>query len=72
MSWREDLLSKANQYCESTGRARSGLGMLIMKDPKFFDEIESGRSCTVDTLVRVNQWFAAHTPKKKSKSINNT
>jgi hypothetical protein len=63
MGWKEDLLDKANTYCERTGMARSGLAALIMNDVKFFDEIESGRVVRIDTLEKAKSWFEENMPK---------
>lgn len=63
MDWRIDFLEKVDAYCSATGRARSGVAKAILNDPKFFDEIEEGRSCTVDTKEKVEKWLLAQKPK---------
>lgn len=57
MSWREDVLRTASEWEKKTGRKRSGAASEIMNDAKFFDRIEDGGGCTVDTLERVERWF---------------
>lgn len=62
------MLSVASDYCASMGISRSTLGRFIVNDGKFFDRIESGGGCTIDTHDKVMTWFKNHSPKKpKSK-----
>lgn len=64
MNHRQKLLTAVAKYCESTQRARSGVGLTILNDSKFFDRIENGASCTVDTYEKVMCWLKQHTPRK--------
>lgn len=62
MGFRENLLETANAYCIATNRARSGVALLILNDSKFFDRLETGCSCTIDTYEKVMKWFKEHMP----------
>lgn len=65
--WRHEMLTAVDRYCEATGRARSGVGNLILKDVNFFDRIAGGGGCTVDTCQKVMAWLKENTPSKKRK-----
>lgn len=62
MDYKNTILKTAAEYCELSGRARSGVANSIMNDGKFFDRIEQGGGCTMDTYQRVMGWFAENMP----------
>lgn len=59
---RETLLEAARIYCERTGKSRATLSTMVRNDGKFFDNLESGRSCTIDTYEMLMAWFVENTP----------
>lgn len=65
MDWREPFFKKLDAYCEATGRARSGVGKMILNDPKFFDEVEEGRTPGIDLKIKVETWLDENMPKTK-------
>lgn len=63
MDWRLSLLKAARNWEKRTGRKRSGLAAEIMNDTKFFDRLERGGGCNVDSLLKVKNWFLQHAPE---------
>lgn len=63
MGYREKLLQAADFYCERTGKSRATLATLVTNHGKFFDRIEGGGGCTVDTYEKVMSWIKENTPK---------
>ena len=54
MTLKEQLLTRANEYCNEHGITKAALGALVMKDNKFFAGVESGaRGFTVRTFEKV-------------------
>lgn len=68
--WRHELLEAVDRYCETTGRARSGVGTMVLNDPKFFDRIGEGKGCTVDKYQKVMQWLREQTPPRKKETAH--
>lgn len=70
-NYKEILLKTVQKYCELTGRVRGGVANAIANDGKFFDNIEKGGTCTMDTYVKAMKWLnenmpkSAHTAKSK-------
>lgn len=65
------MLEKASDYCVSKGLSKSTLGRFIVNDGKFFDRIEQGGGCTMETYEKVMSWLSTNKPKKsKSKKPN--
>lgn len=65
MKYKKELLRAVDVYCEATGRAKSGIGLAVLNDAKFFERFESGASCTMDTYERIMTWLKENTPKIK-------
>lgn len=68
MDHRQELLNIAEDYCKVTGRGRSALGLTILGDSKFFNKLEQGRSCRLDTYERVISWFKENSHKESRAS----
>lgn len=62
MDYRTQLLTLANAYAASTGKSVSRLATIVAGSGIFFDRIEAGASCTVDTYLRAKQWFRDNWP----------
>lgn len=62
MDYRTELLTIASKYCELTGKSRSTIATKVMNDGKFFDRIENGAGCTMDTYEKVMRWFVFNMP----------
>lgn len=62
MDYRKQLLEAAEAYCKTTGLSRATVGNYVAKDNRFFDRIESGGGCTIDTFQKVMRWFSENTP----------
>ncbi|MDX2074683.1 MAG: hypothetical protein SFX19_10040 [Alphaproteobacteria bacterium] len=62
MNYRENLLIAAKNYCAATGKSLATVSTFVMNDGKFFDRIESGGGCTMDTYQKVMDWLETHTP----------
>lgn len=58
MDYRNTLLEAADKHCRATGKSRSTLANLVANDGKFFDRIERGGGCTMDTFENVMRWFS--------------
>lgn len=57
-----NILYLAEKYCDHTGLSKSYVGMLAVRDSKFYARLKSGGGCTVRTYNRTVQWFSAHWP----------
>lgn len=53
MDYRKTLLSAAQDCVKRTGYSRSTVATKAANDGKFFDRIEKGGSCTVETYEGV-------------------
>lgn len=62
MDYRTKILSLATTYCEATKRSEARVANLAGRDGKFFTRIRNGRSCSVDTLNNLVQWFSDNWP----------
>lgn len=65
IDYRKELLDVANRFCTLTGKARGTIGNAVAKDARFFDRIEEGGGCTVDTYQNVMRWFDENMPLGK-------
>lgn len=63
------MLAVASVYCISADVSRSTLGRFIVNDGKFFDRIEAGGGCTLQTYEKVMKWFQANKPNGHRKRI---
>ena len=68
----EELLTLASQYSKLTGYARATVATMVMNDGKFFDRIERGGGYTVNTYVKVKDWFSQNMPHRKNNDASNT
>ena len=59
MNWRQKLLEQADRWCAATGLSRATLGTKAAGGGRFFERIEQGKGCTVDTYQRVLDWIEA-------------
>lgn len=59
MDWRQKLLEQADRWCAATGLSRATLGTKAAGGGRFFERIEAGKGCTVDTYQRVLDWIEA-------------
>lgn len=66
----QKMLASASEYCSSAGLKRSTLGRFIVNDGKFFDRIEAGGGCTMDTYEKVMAWLNSNLPKKSKTRSN--
>ena len=62
MEYRQQLLTLAATYAGATDRSRARVATMVRNCGHFFDRLESGSSCTVDTYLKVKQWFADNWP----------
>ena len=62
MDYRNTLLDAADKWVKATGLSRATLGNRAAKDNRFFDRIEGGGGCTVDTFEKVMGWLKDNTP----------
>lgn len=63
MSLKQELLDAANKHKEKTGLTLTTISSYVMNDGKFFDNLQAGKSCTIDTYEKVMSWFKKNTPK---------
>lgn len=59
---RQALVSRADQFCEITGRTRSEIGKSAINDGAFISRAADGRNFTMDTYRRVMDWLDANWP----------
>lgn len=69
-NYRKELCQKADEYCAVTGNSRGYLASMIVNDARFFDRIESGGGCTVDTYQKVMSWFEKNKPSAEITNSN--
>lgn len=70
MDYKKEMLALRDKYIERAGSTSATLGKTIMNDGKFFDRIERGGSCTVETYHKVIAWFCSHTPARKRPKLS--
>lgn len=59
MNLRTILLAQADAYCAAHGITRARLGLMVMNDNKFFDQIENGgRGFTTTTFDKFQTFFS--------------
>ena len=51
MDYRTELLNLGKRAEAATGLALATIGFKVAKDGKFFDRLEAGGGCTVDTYL---------------------
>jgi len=51
------LLEKALRYCEKTGVSLNILSRRIVKRPYLFTRIQEGKSCTIASFNKANDWL---------------
>lgn len=61
-NYRTELLSLVDSFCELTGMTREYVAGKVVKDRRFFSNIEDGSGCTVETYLRVKQWLEDNMP----------
>ena len=57
MTLRAELLRQADAYCDKHNITRARLGVLVMKDNKFFADLEKGRGFTSATYEKFQRFF---------------
>lgn len=62
MTYRKELLELARLYAAARILSRSRIATLCRNDGKFFDRIERGGGCTVDTFLATKLWFSERWP----------
>ncbi len=72
MDYRKQLLEAAETYCKQTGLSRATVGNYVAKDNRFFDRIESGGGCTIDTFQKVMNWFSENMPAEPEQKHTTT
>lgn len=55
--YRQRLLKLAHEACKRRGISIGYLGALIVKDGDFFPNLEAGKGCRADTLVKAEDWL---------------
>lgn len=60
--YRQGLVSLVVAYCSSVGLSEARVANLAGRDGRFFARIRAGKTCNVDTLLRVTQWFSDNWP----------
>jgi hypothetical protein len=58
-----EMLSAADAYCAENDTGICALGLLIMKDGKFFTRMRVKGNCTIKTYRTVMQWFKDNSHK---------
>ncbi len=66
MDYRTQLIALAEAYREATGRSESRVSTIILNQSGYFARIRAGQSCTVDTYLKVKDWFASNWPAEVS------
>jgi len=62
MEYRSRLLLVAQTFAEVQHLSLARVSTKVRNDGKFFDRIEKGAGCTVDTYELVMQWFSDRWP----------
>jgi hypothetical protein len=62
MGYREQLLALVSAFAAATGRSEARIANLAGRDSRFFQRMREGKTCHVDTLHRVIEWFRANWP----------
>jgi len=62
--YRMELLHAQASYCDKHGVARTTLGNRVLNDTDFFERLESGGTCTMETYQKFMDWF------KKNKNVS--
>jgi hypothetical protein len=60
---KQNLFALAQAYSGALDLALSTIGKRVVKDPRFFERIGSGKSFTIKTYDNAVEWFAAHWPE---------
>jgi len=69
MSLRDDLLAKVDSYCTAHHLTRAAVGVLLMKDNKFFADVAAGkRGFTIRTYERLMEALNEPPPESRSPS----
>ncbi len=63
MDYRKQLLTLSETFGRATGRSEARVATMVANDGKFFGRIRSGKTCSVDTYLRLKDWFAANWPE---------
>lgn len=56
------VLELAECYKGMTGVGLAALGKEILRDSGFFNDLRDGRSCQINTMMRVSKWFSDRWP----------
>ncbi len=62
MDYRSQLIALASAYSEARGLSEARIATIIVNSGRFFADIRAGKTCTVDTYLRVQGWFVANWP----------
>ena len=60
--YRDALLALGDTYARATGRSRARVATMVRNQGAFFDRLEAGQGCTVDTFFEVLRWFRDNWP----------
>lgn len=63
MDYRKQILRLADIYANRTGRSTARIATLIHNQGQFFERLEEGKGCTVDTFLKALCWFEANWPE---------
>jgi len=58
----DELRILAAAYCAATGKTLHWLGENAAEQPKLFERLSGGFSCTLDKAERASDWLAANWP----------
>lgn len=56
----EEFLAQVDRFLERTGMTASAFGRAAVKDPNLVGDIRDGRSPSLRTLARVQNFMATH------------
>lgn len=72
MDYRKTMLDAAEKHCKITGKSRATIATEVMNHGGFFDRIESGGGCTIDTFQKVMNWFSENMPAEPEQKHTTT
>ena len=59
---KQDLLTRADEFCARTGMAKSTLATKAVNDGKFFIRLDAGGDFSVGIYSKFIEYFEAHEP----------
>lgn len=62
MDYRAALVYLARTYATATNRSVARVSTLVRNHGGFFDRLERGQGCTMDTFFEVLEWFERNWP----------